>query len=194
MPLCAAVASAHPYIDSANETLAAERLAKAKPPGCERPYKLGLFKAQLRRSFSKKRWKDPTPVKPRERRKLRHYKRCARTPWHARRMRQLERKARKAHRERRRVRLDRRRERRALLPYRGPDGRRWAIPWHIVRCESGGSWTAYNPSGAAGPYQIMPEHGRPWPVRSRDDRMAHHRIAAGLWSGGSGARNWVCAW
>jgi len=163
------------------------------PRGCERTYKLAPFKHQLARSFSAKRWRDKTPVRPAERRRLHRMKRCAATPWHTRRMGQLERRARAEHRARRRQRLERRRERRELLPYRGPDGRRWAIPWYIVRCESGGSWSAYNPSGAAGPYQIMPMHGRPWPVRTRADRWEHHRIAARLWAGGRGAHNWVCA-
>ena len=28
-----------------------------------------------------------------------------------------------------------------LLPYRGPGGTRWAIPWYIVSCESHGRWS-----------------------------------------------------
>lgn len=68
-----------------------------------------------------------------------------------------------------------------------------AIPAYIVSCESGGSWSAYNPSGAAGIYQIMPFHGRPWPVDSVEDKRVHHRIAARLYAGGAGASNWVCA-
>ncbi len=84
------------------------------------------------------------------------------------------------------------REIRKLTPYRCSFGRS-AIPCYIVACESHGRWTAYNPSGAAGIYQIMGMHGRPWPVRSRTARLAHHRIAARLWAGGRGARNWECA-
>lgn len=80
-----------------------------------------------------------------------------------------------------------------LTPYAGPGGTRWAIPWYIVACESGGSWGAYNPSGAAGPYQIMPMWGRPWPANTASARLAHHRIAARIWAGGSGASNWACA-
>ena len=80
----------------------------------------------------------------------------------------------------------------AITPYPGPNGTRWAIPWGIVACESHGSWSAYNPSGAAGPYQIMAMHGRPFPVRSAADRLRHHQIAANLWAGGSGAHHWVC--
>jgi hypothetical protein len=68
-----------------------------------------------------------------------------------------------------------------------------AIPAYIVACESGGSWSAYNPSGAAGIYQIMPFWGRPFPVDSVEDKREHHRIAARIWNGGAGASNWVCA-
>ena len=81
---------------------------------------------------------------------------------------------------------------RALTPYKCASGR-FAIPCYVIRCESRGRWTAYNASGAAGPYQIMPMHGRPFPVRTRAHELAHHRIAARLWAGGRGARNWVCA-
>ena len=79
---------------------------------------------------------------------------------------------------------------RKVTPYRchsGPQG--WyAIPCYIVACESHYSWSAYNPSGAAGVYQLMPEWGRPFPVRSFRDRLAHHRIAHSL-----SLSNWVCA-
>ena len=64
----------------------------------------------------------------------------------------------------------------------------YAIPCYVVACESGYSWRAYNPSGAAGVYQIMPEWGRPFPIRSFEDRVAHHEIASGLT-----LSNWVCA-
>jgi len=170
-------------------------------PNCERLYKLGLFKAQLRRSFSERRWKDPTPVKPRERRQLRTMKRCAATPWHKRRMRQLERQARKAHRERRRDRLHRQRERRELLPYRGPDGRRWAIPWYIVRCESGGNFRARNPvSTAGGAYQIIDStwyaYGGSRYADSHPAAVApkreQHRVAARVLAG-QGLGAWECA-
>lgn len=80
----------------------------------------------------------------------------------------------------------------AITPYPGPNGTRWAIPWPVVACESHGSWGAYNSSGAAGPYQIMAMHGRPFPVRSAADRLRHHQIAAMLWRGGAGAGAWVC--
>jgi len=78
-----------------------------------------------------------------------------------------------------------------LTPYRCSFGRS-AIPCAIVMCESRGKWTAYNPSGAAGRYQIMPFHGRPFPVNTAAKRLAHHRIASRLWRGGAGASQWSC--
>lgn len=81
---------------------------------------------------------------------------------------------------------------RKLTPYHCATGR-FAIPCYIIACESHGLWTAYNRSGAAGPYQLMAMHGRPWPALTRGARLAHHRIAARLWAGGRGARNWACA-
>lgn len=80
---------------------------------------------------------------------------------------------------------------RALTPYPGPGRTRWAIPYSIVACESGGSWAAANPSGAVGPYQLL-GWGAPWPVGGMHDKMAHHRIASQVWAGGAGRGNWVC--
>jgi hypothetical protein len=72
-----------------------------------------------------------------------------------------------------------------------PNG--WAIPAHIVSCESGGSWTAYNSSGALGPYQLLGK-GAPWPVTTYAQAQVHHQIAANLWAGGSGIGHWAaCA-
>lgn len=72
------------------------------------------------------------------------------------------------------------------LPYDG-----WAIPKYIVACETGGtfSWTAYNASGASGPYQIMPE----WfggELAMNQSHAAQHAMAAKIWNGGKGASNW----
>lgn len=69
---------------------------------------------------------------------------------------------------------------REIAPYPG-GGTYWAVPYPIVRCESGGSWSAYNPSGAEGPYQLL-GHGQPWPVTSWHDKMEHHRIAGALYA------------
>lgn len=81
---------------------------------------------------------------------------------------------------------------RQVAPYPG-GGTWWAIPYYIVYCESRGDWGAYNPSGAADPYQLMPEHGAPFPADTWQEKMETHRIAAALWAGGAGASNWMCA-
>lgn len=79
----------------------------------------------------------------------------------------------------------------ATQPGYGP----WSIPTYVVMCESGGSWTAQNASGAAGPYQLMPEHfgGKSALTQSQ---AAQHAKAAYLWNGGVntasglGPQNW----
>lgn len=81
---------------------------------------------------------------------------------------------------------------RHYTPYRCSFGRA-AIPCAVVECESRGRWDAYNRSGAAGRYQLMPVHGRPWPARTVHARLEHHRIASRLWDGGAGASHWVCS-
>ena len=79
-----------------------------------------------------------------------------------------------------------RKRRLAVTPYG-----RWAIPAYIVMCESKGSYTAQNPSGAYGAYQLMPTWwghlGRKPTPREQD------AIAARLWNGGAGRSHWVCA-
>lgn len=89
-----------------------------------------------------------------------------------------------------RVSYGRYREFRQVAPYPG-GGTWWAIPYYIVACESGGSWSAYNPSGAAGPYQLL-GWGAPYPADTWREKMANHRIAAGLWDD-YGNSPWVCA-
>jgi len=66
----------------------------------------------------------------------------------------------------------------------------WAIPTYIVLCESAGDWNAANASGAAGAYQLMPEHFNGQDARnfSHAERAA---VAARLWDGGAGASNWA---
>lgn len=147
------------------------------------------FQHLLDRAFDRARWQDPTPVGRADRERLRHRKRCARTYRKREKMVALEQAERRAFREYRRQ----QRAAGSVTPYDCGAAGRWAIPCYIVACESGYSWGAYNPSGAAGPYQIMPEWGRPWPANSAAARLEHHRIAARIWAGGSGASNWACA-
>lgn len=64
----------------------------------------------------------------------------------------------------------------------------WEIPTSVVMCESSGSWTAYNRSGASGPYQLMPE----WfdgELAMLQPRSAQHAKAAYLWNGGVNTRS-----
>jgi len=78
----------------------------------------------------------------------------------------------------------------------GPGGP-WAIPWAVVLCESGGQNLPPNGATASGYYQMTDatwhslggttQHAYQAPKRLQD------RLAAKLWSGGSGASNWVCA-
>ena len=72
----------------------------------------------------------------------------------------------------------------------------WAIPYAIVMCESGGDFTAVNPtSGAGGAYQILPSTwhlygGEGLPQDASPEEQS--RIAALIWAD-SGASAWVCA-
>jgi peptidoglycan hydrolase CwlO-like protein len=72
----------------------------------------------------------------------------------------------------------------------------WAIPSAIVECESGGNWSAVNPSsGAGGAYQILPStwelyggSGAPQDASPAEQSQ----IAAQIWAD-SGAAAWECA-
>jgi len=72
----------------------------------------------------------------------------------------------------------------------------WAIPESIVMCESGGDYSAVNPSsGAGGAYQILPSTWRLYggeglPQDASPEEQA--RIAALIWAD-SGASAWECA-
>jgi len=78
----------------------------------------------------------------------------------------------------------------------GPGGP-WSIPWPIVQCESGGQNLPPNFAGASGFYQFMPATwrglGGSTPHAYLAPKAEQDRLAARLWAGGDGARNWVCA-
>ena len=78
----------------------------------------------------------------------------------------------------------------------GPGGP-WAIPWPIVQCESGGQNLPPNSAGASGYYQMLPSTwkglGGSTPHAYEASKAEQDRLAAQLWAGGAGARNWVCA-
>lgn len=91
---------------------------------------------------------------------------------------------------------------RATVTHPAPASR-MAIPAHIVNCESGGSYTAENPtSTASGKYQLIQSTadglarrmGRPDLVGVPASQWAPHlqdRAAALLWDGGRGASHWA---
>lgn len=72
----------------------------------------------------------------------------------------------------------------------------YAIPTYIVMCESGGNYSALNPSsGAGGAYQILPSTwaaygGKGLPHQA--PKAEQDRIAAQIWAD-SGGSAWVCA-
>jgi septal ring factor EnvC (AmiA/AmiB activator) len=78
----------------------------------------------------------------------------------------------------------------------GPSGP-WAIPWRVVQCESGGQNLPPNGAGASGYYQMLPATWRGLGGSTRQAYQApkaeQDRLAATLWAGGGGSRNWVCA-
>ena len=72
----------------------------------------------------------------------------------------------------------------------------YAIPTYIVMCESGGNYSALNPSsGAGGAYQILPSTWRAYGGKGlphQAPKSEQDRIAAQIWAD-SGGSAWVCA-
>jgi hypothetical protein len=66
-----------------------------------------------------------------------------------------------------------------------------------VQCESGGQNLTPNAAGASGYYQMMPDTwaglGGSTPHAYQAPKAEQDRLAARLWAGGRGARNWVCS-
>lgn len=87
-------------------------------------------------------------------------------------------------------------QRRQAISQTGPGGP-WAIPWPIVQCESGGQNVPPNSAGASGYYQFIPSTWRAMggstPHAYLASKAEQDRLAARLWAGGAGARNWDCA-
>jgi septal ring factor EnvC (AmiA/AmiB activator) len=78
----------------------------------------------------------------------------------------------------------------------GSSNGRWAIPWPIVNCESGGQNLPPNAAGASGYYQIIASTwrgaGGSGPAAYLAPKAEQDRIAAKLWNDGAGAANWEC--
>lgn len=76
-------------------------------------------------------------------------------------------------------------------------GTKWAIPWAIVQCESGGQNFTPNSVGASGYYQFMPATwkglGGSTAHAYQASKAEQDRLAAKLWNNGAGAGNWDCA-
>jgi septal ring factor EnvC (AmiA/AmiB activator) len=72
----------------------------------------------------------------------------------------------------------------------------YAIPTYIVMCESGGNYSAYNPSsGAGGAYQILPVTWRAYGgegLPHQAPKAEQDQIAAEIWAD-SGPSAWSCA-
>jgi peptidoglycan hydrolase CwlO-like protein len=72
----------------------------------------------------------------------------------------------------------------------------YAIPTYIVMCESGGNYSALNPSsGAGGAYQILPSTWRAYGGQGlphQASKAEQDRIAAMIWAD-SGPSAWSCA-
>lgn len=151
--------------------------ARKRQTGCGTLYRPSHFHAAARKVY-----RSSSPPTGAEKRKIRKFVRCQRTA-------RSTRNVRRVHMPRYRRGNAYRVELARLLPYRCGANGRWAIPCSIVYCESKYSWGAINGSGARGPYQLLGKPD-PWPVRTRAHRLAHHRIAAGLWRGGAGSSHW----
>lgn len=71
----------------------------------------------------------------------------------------------------------------------------YSIPTYIVMCESGGNYSALNPSsGAGGAYQILPSTWRLYGGKGEPQNASkaeQDRIAAEIWAD-SGSSAWVC--
>jgi septal ring factor EnvC (AmiA/AmiB activator) len=72
----------------------------------------------------------------------------------------------------------------------------YSIPTYIVMCESGGDYSALNPtSGAGGAYQILPSTWKAYGGKGlphEASKAEQDRIAAEIWAD-SGGSAWVCA-
>lgn len=144
-------------------------------------------KQVLRQAWSRDRWQDRRPVRDSERRELEAHRACLDGDGKGD-------VARYAKRKKEHFALYRRY--RQVAPFEGYRGRGvWltylAVPRYIVDCESGGSWFAYNPSGASWLYQLL-GWGAPRPT-SPEAKVRNHEIAYRVSGGSRNFSAWVCA-
>jgi hypothetical protein len=155
---------------------------------CERVYGGKTFSPLIKRSWAERKWEDKTPVSQRQAKRIENHRRCARSGKAQRSMVSMAKRQRRQFRDYRQAKLAAGRSWCAPSPHPSGAGC-WEIPATCVYAESGGSWSAYNPSGAVGPYQLL-GHGAPFPVYTREQAMVHHRIAESLYNA-SGLGPWV---
>jgi hypothetical protein len=153
------------------------------------------FEPFASRVWSPKRWERGAP-KAKTIAAEHHWITCAAGPGHVKAIKRIWRKTREGYFDRRRLELWRAK----VTPYDCGGGTRSAIKCSIMWCESGGSYTARNPSSSAGgKYQVLDTTwaaygGRPY-ADSHPAAVAppaeQDRIAAAIWAD-VGASAWVC--
>lgn len=83
-----------------------------------------------------------------------------------------------------------------VTPFVGPDGRRWAIPWPIVFCESRGENLPPNADDASGYYQALGSTFRAFGGRESEAYLApkaeQDAVAHRIWTQG-GPEQWSCS-
>ena len=159
-------------------------LAAAVPTGCQRHYGVRAAARGIRRTFHGDR-----PLSRAARRRVARYERCTSTNAHGHRYLHW-----LARHDAGVLRL--RIADTAVTPYVGPDGRRWAIPWPIVNCESRGENLPPNSDTASGYYQVISgtwaSFGGSGPAAYLASKPQQDRVARRIWLGG-GPSQWVCA-
>jgi hypothetical protein len=91
-------------------------------------YHLNRTDALLQKGYSKKRWEDETPLKDSEKQAIKSHKFCL--------TQKSDRKEVSEQREKYKERFEAYRLQRTILPFKGPDGNWYAIPYQVVWCET----------------------------------------------------------
>lgn len=173
-------------------TVALAVLAALVPGPCaHRRYTVHAAARGIRATFHPRRRSHPLDAHARDR--VRRYERCAATNAHGHRFLRTvaDRQARMMRVRLRQLSLDR-----SVTPYVGPDGRRWAIPWPIVFCESRGENLPPNADDASGYYQALGSTFRAFGGRESEAYLApkaeQDAVAHRIWTEG-GPEQWSCS-